>query len=165
MCTNDKNLMDLQSDCLFHIFDRLTTDDLFEVSATCKRLFDLTGYHYEAKHPSQFMRISIKDEDQVQLHPNEKVVKYFGRKFRHLIIRGESRHSRIPENIMNFMQHECRKDLKSIRFEKVMLDESQAYELKDFLENAETIILHECNVADDFYTHFLRYCQQLRHLT
>lgn len=159
------NILDLADDCIFHIFDWLPTDDLFNVSETSTRLFDLAGIHYQHKHPNKFVLLSTNDENTIQLKPDDKAVQYFGRKFRHLIIRGESRHCRITRNLLEFLLQQCRTDLRSIRFERLMLDESQLTVLKPYLENCTTIILHECNFVANFYCDLLRYCQRLRHLT
>lgn len=153
----------LCEDCVFEILDRLPTNYLYTIVKTCTRLFDLASIQYRRKHPEKFVCFTIIDE-KIALLPNEYDAKLFGRKFLNVIIRGDGRNCRWENELLQFILGNCSSNLQMIRFEKAMLQRVQLKQIQHMFHRAETLILHECGMIDDFYDSLLSECHRLKHL-
>lgn len=153
----------LSDDCVFEIFNCLSTECLHSVAKTCTRFFELASIQYRRKYPEKFVTMSMID-DQIVLMPDEYDVKAFGRKFLNLVIRGEGRNYRLEDKLFRFIFVNCSSNLQTVRFEEAMLQGTQLIMMKNMFYRIETLVLHKCGMTDDLYDCLLSACHNLKHL-
>lgn len=158
-------LSNLSDDCVLEILDRMPDNSLFIVAETCKRFLELASIQYRRVHPTKSVCFLIT-EDAVEMYPlNHGVIKLFGLKLLNVVIRGIGQNCHLPQHGMNFIANHCSPNLKSVRFENMMLTKAKTDTIKHQLRRVESLTFHRTTFVDDFYDDFLRHCTALKHLT
>lgn len=153
----DSILQTLPDDLVFDIFKRLQTNYLYLIAETCTRFLDLASMEYRRRHPEKFACISLVG-DRIVLQPKDDDVQVFGRKFLNLMVRSDGRNFRLDDDLLRFILVNCSINLQMLRFEAVMLHVDQLQAMQHMLHRIDKLVLHKCDMNDDFYDNLLRYC-------
>lgn len=87
----EMQFMDLNDDCIFEIFERLTQTDLCSMSFTCKRIQTLAFDQFERQYPEQFITIETNEKDGeilIDSNHNGQHVKYFSKFIQNVRLNG-----------------------------------------------------------------------------
>lgn len=126
----------LIDDCVFHIFNWLSFDDLWCISRTSQKFQALADSYFNRKYPVTNPINIIQDNDGVSFGRTEKYVKHFSHRFRNVNILFGKRE--LSEQLVQFIRSKC-----CDNFNKIFVQGkwSRAFEegIKDALRNVEIV--------------------------
>lgn len=154
--------LDLNDDCIFVIFDRLSTKDWCSMSFTCERLQALALDHFQRKFPDEAITIiqskaatrtvytfSNPNGHPVKLIPNVKMVN-------------------VPptKHLFEFIKAECCPKLKTLSITtNSIITAINGEKIKSQLKELESLAVFKLHPKTDIYNGFLKHCPKLEHLT
>lgn len=166
--TSKTEFSTLNDDCIFVIFDWLSSDDLCSIGQTCNRLHKLAADQFHRKYPEKVMnefclRIS---NGEITMLPNENYIKCFSKYIYNLKIQLMQRCTETDILCaVEFMRQKCSSNLVRIRFNCFYLPASFGTSIKDFLKTVEIVEFIHCNGQSNYYDSILKHCPKLKHLT
>lgn len=155
--------LDLNDDCIFDIFDRLSTRDWCLMSSTCERLQTLALDHFQRKYPDEAITIiklkaarrtvaytfSNPNGHPVKLIPNVKMVN-------------------VPpsKHLFEFIKAQCCPKLKTLSITtSSIIPAISGEKIKSQLTELESLAVFKLHSKTDIYNGFLKHCPRLEHLT
>lgn len=167
----------LDYDCFYKIFDLLHLEDLGSLSQTCQGLQEVTNayfranFNYGVKMREKNEHLDMKGYTDIgigyaRLFKRIKSLPFFLEHLKCIEV-SSSEHS-----IFESIGTKCNKELKEIRFvgkysqtQRIKIDESHIQKIKENLKHVKDVSFADCLFVGDFYEDFLKYCENIEHLT
>lgn len=161
--------LDLNDDCIFAIFERISLDDLCSMTFTCNRLRDLAFDHFKRKHPNEYIVISVKYSRVTGKFPvafanyQPKYLKYFTKYIQNVELVGDRYE---VKRLFNFIKEECCINLKTLDlYISAKLDSRHGKQIADQLNGLERLTIQGFRGTCEIYNGLLKYCKNLNSLT
>lgn len=160
----------LNDHCIYLILKKNSPEDLYSISLTCKKLYNMAHETIRLYHQSEYLPISI-----IQDHTPGKFrieVKHYSRSFSKLIpnisITLEKFRWFAPIDInlkimvYRFIKSNCAAELKSIWLNSsVIIDSTISETIQDQLNSVKVLKIHYLSNADDVYDGLLKHCKNI----
>lgn len=159
---SEMQFLDLNDDCIFDIFDRLSTIDWCSMSFTCERLQTLALDHFQRKFPDEAVtiqkymvqgkvsyRFSSSNGYPVKLIPNVKM-------------------ANVPpaKRLFEFIKAEGCPKLKTLSITaSLSIPVIGGEVIKSQLKDLESLAVFKLNSKTNIYNVFLKHCPKIEHLT
>lgn len=158
--------LQLNDDCILHIFSLLPLLDLCSVRNICTRLRSLADYYFVRMHKVlNFGCHNIKSESNWLTQDETKtILQSFGRQIEALVMNADY-FSAKPEDVLqtvsDYCDHTTLRELKLIKFsfEDVVVDNCP-----QLFSNLEKISIDKCFVDDRFFEKLFKKCAALQHI-
>lgn len=179
----EMQLIDLDSNSIFGIFDLLSLSEVCSMSFTCQKMQQLANEYFAYKFSDQWITIEIEPKDDSTAiafsKRNMKVLKYFSKCIRNVqIINTRAFSNKCPMDLQclyAFLRSECPTELHSLdlRFEvkstdcidtvKSCLDNNppENDDIKNQLKNVENIIVSKSDIHST-YQGLIKYCENVK---
>lgn len=166
-------LLDLNDDVLYSMFNRFQVSDLCSLSSTCARMQALTGDYFQRKYTNNRLDLEIfnwsnKQADgrprrQTQFTPNEEYTKTFHKFIRNVGIFIYNQKTD-PMDEFIYLKENCNEHLRELVLYRISCQTSEYAELiKSQLKTLESVKFVNCQIPD-IHSNFLKYCPDLKQL-
>lgn len=169
-CEKKTQFLDLNDDCIFGIFEKLSPCDLCSISFTCRRMKELALKSFQLKFPKQHIyiegkstTINKKKRQEVKfIEDQEKYLKYFSKAIREFRIK--TRDTDIGHTF-KFVKENCNENMKVLELDiDAELNENDGEVIAKQLKSVHNLTI-ESNRSSDIYGGLLKYCENLKELT
>lgn len=152
--------LDLNDDCIFAIFEKLSIADLGSMSITCKRLNELASSFFLRKHPNE--RITIRQK-YAQLLIDENHLKYFTKLIKNIRIKS----GRIDiQYVFDIVSTKFCENLDSLELEtSLQFQKNDGAAIATQLSTIKHLKVENSRKKSDIFNGLLKYCKNLKDLT
>lgn len=160
--------LDLIDDCIFAIFDRLTTTDICSMSFTCQRMQSVAFDHFQQKFPSETTKIIIDNLfGKTTLNflgwGNKKHLKYFTKVIHNVQLFNLGVGT---TQLYEIVKAQCPPKLKTLYiYNTAKMYPGDGEILKDQLPELESLFVRDFHPETDIYEVLMKHCKKLQKLT
>lgn len=168
----EMQLIDLDSHCIFGIFDLCSLSDLCSISFICQKMQTLVRDYVAHKYPNLWTTIEIAPKNDSTIiafsERNKKPLKYLSKCIRNVRIINSKAFANIMDlkRLYAFLKSECPAELHSLdlRLHAVSRFDDNPPEnddIKNQLQNVENIIVSKSDI-NSTYQGLIKYCENVK---
>lgn len=159
--------LDLNDDCIFSIFTKMSPTDLCSMSFTCKRMQELTFDYFPRQYPDERVTITAADNTNIPyfcVGATKKYLKYFSKCIKNVCITSTVTYDNL-QCLFDFLITECCAKLRTLHLDITgLLKPVHVEVIRSRLKDLSTLIINGPHIRLDIHNVLLKYCEKLEDL-